>query len=151
LYKLLERDEIRNIYIAIKVSPLFIHTQDKALCITACSIIKDKLMHMIHFSFQFVMVSAFSLVIIIWDKTIWRTLHFSAIFDIQTKLLMRSLSVVMFCLYVYMQRLQRTKNLTQRTLQKQPWKFVMLGLMQSSLHLKFVEKTLYWRKLKPLM
>jgi hypothetical protein len=33
-----------------------------------------------------------------WDKTICRSLHFYAIFDIQT-ILLRSHSVVMFCLY----------------------------------------------------
>jgi hypothetical protein len=108
----------------------------------------------------------------IWYKTIWRTLHFFAIFDIQPKLL-RSRSVVMFCSfffffffffwflffpsfinnrentekYFFNQRdMQRTKNWP--TLEKKPWNFVILGLLPTSLHLEFVEENFVLAKVQ---
>jgi hypothetical protein len=100
----------------------------------------------------------------IWDKTIWRTLDFFAIFDIQTKL-MRSLSVVMFCLYFFdfcsCRVLSKTEENTEKnslmkvickgqkiwhTLQIKPCIIVMLGLLQLSRNLEFVAKNfILWK------
>jgi hypothetical protein len=102
----------------------------------------------------------------IWDKTIWRTLHFFRNFwhSNQTSVVSECSNVLfIFFDFCSCRVLSKTEENTEkyflikkickeqkiwRTLQKKPWNLVMLGLMQSSLQLEFVEKNFVLTKVQ---
>jgi hypothetical protein len=88
----------------------------------------------------------------IWDKTIWRTLNFFAIFDIQTSEVSKYSNVLKFFLIFFhaefhQKRYRKNKNLAHVTKKAMKCRHA-IELMPSSLHLKFVEQNFVLTKVQ---